>query len=184
MGVIAQRSRNLSLRSIMVSPPPGGRRIVSTTADATHFVNCTGTIEIVNCLFEQQKDDATNIHGLSAKITRILAPDQFEITMVHPQQAGIDFIKPGTRLGHRRGVSKDQPLQKKHPDREQSLPGLQPASAALHLLRRRLDLRWQSSRTHDGLSRTRGSPRTTLRDHRFRSGDGGGAPHGPSRRGT
>lgn len=98
MGVIAQRSADLFLKKIQVTPPPGGRRIVSLTADATHFVNCRGRIEMEDCLFEQQKDDATNIHGLYAKITRIISPTRFEVRMIHPQQAGVDFVKPGTRL--------------------------------------------------------------------------------------
>jgi hypothetical protein len=98
MGVIAQRSANIFIHKMKVTPPPGGARIISTTADATHFVNCNGKIELVDCLFEQQKDDATNIHGLYAKIVHIHAPNRFEVALVHPQQAGIDFIKPGTRL--------------------------------------------------------------------------------------
>jgi hypothetical protein len=98
MGVIAQRSADLFLHRMKVTPPPGGTRIISTTADATHFVNCKGKIELVDCLFEQQKDDATNIHGLYAKIVHIHAPNRFEVAFVHPQQAGIDFIKAGTRL--------------------------------------------------------------------------------------
>jgi hypothetical protein len=98
MGVIAQRSRDLRLTHMKVTPPADGKRIISTTADATHFVNCGGSILIEDCLFEQQKDDATNVHGLYARITRILAPNRFEIRMVHPQQVGIDFVGRGTRL--------------------------------------------------------------------------------------
>lgn len=98
MGVIAQRSTDIFVKKMRVTPPPDGQRIVSTTADATHFVNCKGKIELVDCLFEQQKDDATNIHGLYAKITNILSPNRFEVTLIHPQQAGVDFIKAGTRL--------------------------------------------------------------------------------------
>jgi hypothetical protein len=98
MGVIAQRSADIFVHKMQVTPPPGGKRIISTTADATHFVNCKGRIELVDCLFEQQKDDATNVHGLYAKIVHIHAPNRFEVALVHPQQAGIDFIKPGTRL--------------------------------------------------------------------------------------
>lgn len=98
MGVIAQRSEDLFVKKLRVTPPPGGARIVSLTADATHFVNCKGRIELVDCLFEQQKDDATNIHGLYAKITHIFSPNRFEVTLIHPQQAGVDFIKAGTRL--------------------------------------------------------------------------------------
>jgi hypothetical protein len=98
MGVIAQRSADIFVKKLRVTPPPGGARIISTTADATHFVNCKGRIELVDCLFEQQKDDATNVHGLYAKITHIFSPNRFEVTLIHPQQAGVDFIKAGTRL--------------------------------------------------------------------------------------
>ena len=98
MGVIAQRSTDLFVHKVQVTPPPGGKRISSITADATHFVNCRGRIELVDCLFETQKDDATNIHGLYAKIVRILSPTRFEVRLIHPQQAGIDFVKFGTRL--------------------------------------------------------------------------------------
>lgn len=98
MGVIAQRSEDIRLSRVNVTPPPGGKRIVSATADATHFVNCKGKIELLDCLFETQKDDATNIHGLYAKVSKILAPNRFEIRLIHPQQAGIDFVFPGTRL--------------------------------------------------------------------------------------
>lgn len=98
MGVIAQRSQDIFIRQMKVIPPPGGKRIVSTTADATHFVNCRGRIVLEDCLFEQQKDDATNVHGLYARITRRLAPNRVEVRMMHPQQVGIDFIRSGTRL--------------------------------------------------------------------------------------
>ena len=64
MGIIAQRTRNVAVDHCSVTPTPGTDRILSATADATHFVNCTGHIELGHCLFENQKDDATNIHGL------------------------------------------------------------------------------------------------------------------------
>ncbi len=105
MGVIAQRSANLFLDKVRVTPAPGGKRTVSITADATHFVNCRGKIEMRDCLFENQKDDATNVHGLYAKITRILAPSRFEVRMIHPQQAGVDFVRTGTRLELTHGPS-------------------------------------------------------------------------------
>lgn len=105
MGFIAQRSADLTLNKVRVTPPAGGKRVVSITADATHFVNCRGKIELLDCLFEQQKDDATNIHGLYARISRIHAPDRIEVRMVHPQQAGMDFVRPGTRLELTHGPS-------------------------------------------------------------------------------
>ncbi|MCX6937955.1 MAG: right-handed parallel beta-helix repeat-containing protein, partial [Verrucomicrobia bacterium] len=68
MGVIAQRSADIYLSKVRVTPAPGEKRVTSITADATHFVNCRGKITMVDCLFEVQKDDATNVHGLYAKI--------------------------------------------------------------------------------------------------------------------
>jgi hypothetical protein len=98
MGVIAQRSRDLTLDHVQVTPAPGSGRIVSITADATHFVNCSGKITLSHCLFENQKDDATNIHGIYARVTRLLAPSEIEVQLIHPQQAGFDFIVPGMKL--------------------------------------------------------------------------------------
>ena len=64
MGVIAQRSRDIELRKLVIVPSPGKGRMISITADATHYVNCGGYIRMIDCTFENQKDDATNIHGL------------------------------------------------------------------------------------------------------------------------
>lgn len=96
MGVIAQRSADIELDHVQVTPGPG--RIVSLTADATHFVNCTGRIVMGHCLFENQKDDATNIHGIYARVIRKLAPDQVEVKLMHPQQHGFDFLAPGDKM--------------------------------------------------------------------------------------
>jgi hypothetical protein len=109
MGVVAQRSADITLERVRVTPPEGKGRVVSASADATHFLNCRGKIRMIDCLFENQKDDATNIHGLYARITRVLAPDRFEIRLVHPQQVGVDFVKSGTTLEISHGPSL-QPL--------------------------------------------------------------------------
>jgi hypothetical protein len=98
MGILAQRSSDVFVHKVRVVPPEGSARVSSITADATHFVNMKGKIELVDCVFESQKDDATNVHGLYARITRKIAPDEIEVELVHPQQFGVDFIKPGTRL--------------------------------------------------------------------------------------
>lgn len=98
MGVIGQLSADIFLNHVDVMPPPGGKRIVSVTADATHFVNCRGKVVMANCLFEQQMDDACNIHGIYCQITRLISPGRFEIRLAHPQQWGMDVVKPGTHL--------------------------------------------------------------------------------------
>ncbi|GAB6008745.1 right-handed parallel beta-helix repeat-containing protein [Dysgonomonas reticulitermitis] len=94
MGIIAQLSKNINVDSVKVCPTPNSGRVVSLTADATHFVNCSGYINLTNCLFESQKDDATNIHGLYAQIDQILSGKELMVRMVHPQQYGVDFVLP------------------------------------------------------------------------------------------
>ena len=96
MGIIAQRCRTIAVERVKVTPSPG--RMLSTTADATHFVNCSGKISLMDCLFENQSDDATNIHGIYAKITRKISPTRLEIRVMHPQQFGFDFVRGGTKL--------------------------------------------------------------------------------------
>lgn len=96
MGVIGQRSQHIQLDSCIVSPSKG--RIISCTADATHFTNCTGKIELSHCLFENQKDDATNIHGIYVKIEKILKPNEVIVGLKHSQQLGFDFLKPGSLI--------------------------------------------------------------------------------------
>jgi Right handed beta helix region len=96
MGVIAQRSGDLELDHVQVTPSAG--RVVSLPADATHFVNCSGSIRMTNCLFENQLDDATNIHGVYAQITGKISPNEIEVRLVHPAQRGFDFIVPSQKL--------------------------------------------------------------------------------------
>jgi len=71
MGIIAQRSKDIILDKVNVIAAPG--RMVSLTADATHFVNCFGKIIMQNCVFESQVDDATNIHGILFKRIKIFS---------------------------------------------------------------------------------------------------------------
>jgi hypothetical protein len=98
MGVIGQRSRDLFVRRVKVTPPPNRNRIVSLTADATHFVNCGGQVVLEDCLFELQKDDATNVHGIYVRIVERVAPAIVDVKLAHPQQFGFDFIKKGQTL--------------------------------------------------------------------------------------
>lgn len=98
MGVIAQRSRDIELLDVEVVPSPGKGRIISITADATHFVNCAGYIRMIGCKFCNQKDDATNVHGLYMAIDEFLAQDQVVLKWRNSGQHGVDFIKPGMKV--------------------------------------------------------------------------------------
>lgn len=96
MGVIAQRSRDIELERLVVVPAEG--RMISITADATHFVNCGGYIRMIDCVFENQKDDATNIHGLYMAVDRVTAPDGLLLRWRNSGQYGVDFLREGMRV--------------------------------------------------------------------------------------
>lgn len=98
MGVIAQCSRDIELNKLVIVPSPGKNRMISITADATHFVNCGGYIRMIDCVFENQKDDATNIHGLYMAVDRVPAPDKMLLRWRNSGQYGVDFIREGMRM--------------------------------------------------------------------------------------
>ncbi|MCQ2143807.1 MAG: right-handed parallel beta-helix repeat-containing protein [Bacteroidales bacterium] len=59
----ASRSGDIKLERYRVEAAPGSGRLVSTTADATHFENCYGYVRMIDCVFKNQMDDATNFHS-------------------------------------------------------------------------------------------------------------------------
>ena len=96
MGILGQLTHNIAVDNCKVTPSHG--RMLSTTADATHFVNCTGYIKLTNNLFENQKDDATNIHGIYAQVVKIISDTEVLIQLKHRQQHGFDFLQPGVTV--------------------------------------------------------------------------------------
>ncbi|MFC3120780.1 right-handed parallel beta-helix repeat-containing protein [Agaribacter flavus] len=96
MGVLGQRCHNFTMQNSKVTPSEG--RIISATADATHFNNCTGKVALINNLFENQQDDATNIHGIYAMFYELLDEHTAYIKTMHPQQWGFDFIDVGDEM--------------------------------------------------------------------------------------
>lgn len=103
MGIVGQRTHNITVESCNVIPSEG--RMVSATADATHFTNCTGKIELSHCEFRNQKDDATNIHGIYVQISKIINPYEAMVKLKHGQQLGFDFLKKGTPVEFVQGKS-------------------------------------------------------------------------------
>jgi parallel beta-helix repeat protein len=70
MGVYGVDSTAFKLLRFRTMIRPGSGRWMSTTADATHFNTCRGTITLEDCLFEGMGDDATNLHLMYMEITR------------------------------------------------------------------------------------------------------------------
>ncbi|MBM4163432.1 MAG: hypothetical protein FJ222_03190 [Lentisphaerae bacterium] len=98
MGVIGQLSADITLKRVVVATRPGSSRIISAKADATHFVNCEGTIRMEDCQFDNMLDDATNIHGIYSRISRVAGKDTIEAELKHFQQYGICSYRPGDRV--------------------------------------------------------------------------------------
>ncbi len=98
MGLIAEKCNDINLNRFNVRLREGTKRHLSTTADATHFVNCKGLVKIENCLFENQLDDATNIHGTYVEVSKVLSNNKVEVKLGHFQQRDFDFASPNDTL--------------------------------------------------------------------------------------
>ncbi|OEK07699.1 alpha-galactosidase [Flavivirga aquatica] len=97
MGIIAENSSDLILDNFNIIPSKG--RMVSTTADATHFVGCRGKVVLKNCTFNNQLDDATNVHGTYQKVVDILSDSKIGVRMMHHQQKGFVIGQPNDTVG-------------------------------------------------------------------------------------
>ena len=61
MSLVGGVSTNISLQRYNVLLRPGSGRMMSATADATHFAGCKGTISLDDCIFEGMGDDGVNV---------------------------------------------------------------------------------------------------------------------------
>ncbi len=98
MALIVERTENVLLNSYNVLLPPNSGRLVTSTADATHFLNCKGLIKFENCVFENMLDDATNIHGAYTDVEEAIDEYTLGISRGHSQQQGIIFAEKGDRI--------------------------------------------------------------------------------------
>lgn len=96
MGVIVERTDNISLNHFVVTSTPD--QSVSTRADAAHFVGCKGTIQIEHCRFEHMLDDGINVHGAYVRVEEYLGDNQFICAVSHQQQWGLTFAEAGDRI--------------------------------------------------------------------------------------
>lgn len=98
MGFIAQRCENITLKATNVRVRDGSNRLFSCDADATHFVCCRGQILLEDCLFENQMDDAGNIHGIYSRIERKMDDHTLLMRLVHPEQVGVEVVAAGEHI--------------------------------------------------------------------------------------
>lgn len=97
MGLIVENTTNIRLEDFNILPSEG--RVISTTADATHFVGCKGKIDINHCTFQNQLDDAVNIHGTYQEVVEVLGKNKLGIRMGHFQQGGFKIGMPNDKIG-------------------------------------------------------------------------------------
>lgn len=98
MGVIMQRTTDITARRLQVTLPAKKGRIVTTTADATHFNGCRGEIVLEDCTFENMLDDATNVHGCFVRVEEVAEPNTLVCRRVHSQQRGLIVMTTGDRV--------------------------------------------------------------------------------------
>lgn len=97
MGLIVENSENFTLDAFKVIPSKD--RMVSATADATHFVGCRGNIVLQNCVFTNQLDDGLNVHGTYQEVVKILDERRLGVRVGHFQQQGFVLGRPGDTIG-------------------------------------------------------------------------------------
>lgn len=95
IGVMAQRCHNFTISNCSVSAKTG--KYISTGADATHFVSCTGKIKVENCLFEHMLDDALNVHGVYVKIHKA-EKGRAIVKYCNSSTTGVKLFKVGDKI--------------------------------------------------------------------------------------
>jgi len=98
MGFLFERTDGITISKSGVYLRKGTTRVVSSTADATHFANCKGDILIENCRFENMLDDGTNVHGTYVEVNKIIDNQTAMIEIKHFQQSGFKFAEAGDEV--------------------------------------------------------------------------------------
>ncbi len=98
MGFLFERSENIKILNSGVYLREGAQRLISSTADATHFANCKGDILIENSRFENMLDDGTNVHGTYAVVDKIVDDKTLLVKFGHFEQMGFEFAGVGDEM--------------------------------------------------------------------------------------
>lgn len=98
MGYLFERTDGIKILNSGVYLNEPTKRVVSSTADATHFANCKGEILIENCRFENMLDDGTNVHGTYVVVDEILDDKTVRVELKHFEQLGFRFAEAGDVL--------------------------------------------------------------------------------------
>ncbi|MDX2196307.1 MAG: right-handed parallel beta-helix repeat-containing protein [Cytophagales bacterium] len=98
MGVVAERSVNITLNKVNITTPPNSKRMLSVAADATHFSMCKGNIIIKDCILENMHDDGTNIHSNYTHFVDFIDDNTIAIKVRFSQFYDLEVMSPGDTL--------------------------------------------------------------------------------------
>ncbi len=98
MAFLFERSQDITIKDCNVVVEKGSPRVISSTADATHFANCRGEILIEGCRFENMLDDGTNVHGTYVSVEKILDNKNIVVALEHFEQMGFKFADKGDEM--------------------------------------------------------------------------------------
>lgn len=101
MALLAQRSENITIRGGGCIRHKG--RLHTVSADATHFSNCRGRIDVSGALYEGMMDDAINVHSTCLSIEEVISPREIICRYVHPQAIGFEVFLPGESVQYIHG---------------------------------------------------------------------------------
>ena len=97
MGIIGQLSKNIRIDSFSTDTSYHGNGHQTLTADALHFVNCDGVLEIKNCKISDTMDDAVNVHGMYTVLTGV-EEDHVCAKIMHREQYFFNPYREGDML--------------------------------------------------------------------------------------
>ncbi|WP_282122100.1 alpha-1,3-galactosidase-related protein [Algibacter mikhailovii] len=95
MGFLFERCEDINIVNSGVYIREGSDRMISSTADATHFANCKGNVLIENCRIEGMYDDGTNVHGTYVEVIKVINEKTVQVALKHFEQMGFQFADKG-----------------------------------------------------------------------------------------
>ena len=109
MALVAQRSRNITINGGGCICAPG--RVYTVSADATHFSNCAGTINVHGALYEGMMDDAINVHSTCLAIDKVISRKEIIARYQHVQAIGFETFLPGEKVQFIKGKTLENHTQ-------------------------------------------------------------------------
>ena len=71
LGIVAQMSRDLTIRHHRHAPLPGSGRVCAAHADCIQISSCYGNVEIADGFFSGSQDDPINVHGTYLGVEKV-----------------------------------------------------------------------------------------------------------------